>query len=221
MLLTAIIPKPDMLVRMDPVSVLILASDPLARAGLAQLLADEDNLFISGQLSADAALAEPPLPPADVVLWDLGWDPPDALPDVGDLGPPVLALVPSEEDVGAARRAGAQGILLRSAAASTVVAALCAVVEGLFVANMTLLESALPLPGSTLDPGLTFDDLTAREMDVLRLLAQGVTNRAIGQALHISEYTVKFHVNAIMGKLRAQSRTEAVVTATRAGLIAL
>ena len=58
-------------------------------------------------------------------------------------------------------------------------------------------------------------------MEVLTLLAEGLTNKAIAHRLTISEHTVKFHVNAIMGKLDAQSRTDAVVRATRQGLIAL
>ena len=65
------------------------------------------------------------------------------------------------------------------------------------------------------------DRLTARENEVLQLLARGLTNRAIAQALGISQHTVKFHVNAIMSKLHAQSRTEAVVRASQLGLIVL
>ena len=56
---------------------------------------------------------------------------------------------------------------------------------------------------------------------MLQLLAEGMTNRAIAQRLEISEHTVKFHVNAILGKLGAQSRTDAVVRATRLGVILL
>ena len=63
--------------------------------------------------------------------------------------------------------------------------------------------------------------LTPREREVLQLLAEGLANKAIAQRLAISEHTVKFHVNAIMSKLGAQSRTAAVVQATRLGLIML
>ena len=63
--------------------------------------------------------------------------------------------------------------------------------------------------------------LTPRETEVLHLLAEGLTNKAIARQLHVSEHTIKFHVNAIMGKLNAQSRTDAVVRATRLGLLAL
>jgi len=63
--------------------------------------------------------------------------------------------------------------------------------------------------------------LTPREAEVLRLLAEGLANKAIAQRLDISEHTVKFQVNAILRKLDAQSRTEAVIEATRRGLILL
>ena len=65
------------------------------------------------------------------------------------------------------------------------------------------------------------EDLTPRETEVIQLIAEGMTNKAIAQQLDISAHTVKFHVNAIMNKLAAQSRTEAVVRATRMGLISL
>ena len=63
--------------------------------------------------------------------------------------------------------------------------------------------------------------MTSRELEVLWLLAEGLPNKAIASRLGISEHTVKFHVNSIMGKLSAQSRTDAVVRATRLGLILL
>jgi DNA-binding NarL/FixJ family response regulator len=63
--------------------------------------------------------------------------------------------------------------------------------------------------------------LTAREREVLKWLAKGLANKAIAQQLAITESTVKFHVNAILGKLGAQSRTDAVVRATRLGLVSV
>ncbi len=65
------------------------------------------------------------------------------------------------------------------------------------------------------------EPLTPRELDVLRLLAEGLPNKTIAGRLNISKHTVKFHVNAILGKLGVASRTEAVVRATRMGLILL
>ncbi len=68
---------------------------------------------------------------------------------------------------------------------------------------------------------VTVETLTRRELEVLRLLAEGLPNKAVAYRLDISEHTVKFHVNSILTKLSAQSRTEAVTTATRLGLILL
>ncbi len=65
------------------------------------------------------------------------------------------------------------------------------------------------------------EPLSARELEVLRYLAEGLSNKEIARKMAISENTIKFHVNAILGKLGAQSRTEAVVRATRAGLVLL
>jgi DNA-binding NarL/FixJ family response regulator len=81
--------------------------------------------------------------------------------------------------------------------------------------------SLAPGPGPGRDPAVLVEDLTPRETEVLQLLADGLTNKAIAQRLGISDHTVKFHVNAVLGKLDAQSRTEAVVQASRLGLLQL
>jgi DNA-binding NarL/FixJ family response regulator len=115
--------------------------------------------------------------------------------------------------------AGTSAVLSREAAVDTLLTALKAAANGLVVLDPALTSSLLPSP-----PRLP-DDLerapTPREFEVLQLLAEGLTNRAIAIKLDISEHTVKFHVNAILNKLDAQSRTEAVVTATKLGFIVL
>ena len=77
----------------------------------------------------------------------------------------------------------------------------------------------LPTHGAT--DAFKVEELTKREHEVLKLLAEGLSNRSIAVQLEISEHTVKYHVNSILRKLGAQSRTEAVVRATRSGLILL
>jgi DNA-binding NarL/FixJ family response regulator len=91
-----------------------------------------------------------------------------------------------------------------------------AVIEPDFVA--ALIGEVEP-PGDAGQP--LVEPLTPRELEVLRLMAEGLPNKGIAQRLEISEHTVKFHVNAILGKLGVESRTEAVVRATRLGLILL
>lgn len=176
----------------------------------------------------------------DVIVCDLGWDPARAragaavrpggqrntvpaplerLAELRDLQVPVVALVPGEEFAADAWSAGARGVLLREVAAEPLRAALHAVARGLAVLEPRL-SSALA-PARPAEPGTLPEPLTPREREVLQLLAEGLSNKAIAARLDVSEHTVKFHVNALMGKLGAQSRTEAVVRATRLGLIVL
>jgi two-component system nitrate/nitrite response regulator NarL len=203
---------------MNHYRVLVVAGDPLARAGLAARLAGQDGCTIVGQVAADDRLPDNlDIYRPDVVVWDLGWDPdPAALPDLGEGGPPVLALLPDPSQAADAWTAGARGLLLRTAAAAHLLTAITAVGQGLAVLDPAL-AGALPLDR----PRPPAADLTPREIEVVRLLAEGLSNKAVAQRLSISEHTVKFHINAILGKLNAQSRTEAVVHAIRLGLIAV
>lgn len=200
---------------MNSYRVLIVADDPLARAGLAALLAGQDGCTIVGQVAGDDRLADNlDVYRPDVLIWDLGWDPdPAALPDLGG-GLPVIALLPDPTQAADVWTAGARGLLLRSADAARLVTAITAAAQGLTVLDPAL-AGALPLDR----PRPPAADLTPREVEVLRLLAEGLANKAIARRLAISDHTVKFHINAILGKLHAQSRTEAVVHAIRLGLI--
>jgi DNA-binding NarL/FixJ family response regulator len=158
----------------------------------------------------------------DALVWDLGWDPATAIERLAELpedAPPVLALLPDDSHAAAARAAGARGLLLREASGGTLAAALVGIANGLVVLDPAL---AGPVPERRgQGPSPPAADLTPRELEVLRLLAEGLPNKAIAARLSISEHTVKFHVNAILGKLGAQSRTEAVARATRLGLVLL
>jgi DNA-binding NarL/FixJ family response regulator len=216
---------------MEPVRTLIVAGDPLARAALAALLEDMLECSVIGQvagipdLPGNVAIYRP-----DVILWDLGWDPTSVSQalegvDTEDLdirrddGPVILALVPDRIHAPDAWASGIRGLLSRDAGAEILVSALQAVAQGMVVLDPELADSVLP----TIDDptGTLVEELTPREIEVLQLLAEGLSNKAIAHRLDISEHTVKFHVNAILGKLGAQSRTEAVVRATRLGLILL
>ena len=203
--------------------VLVIANDPLARAGLATLLAEQSNCTVSGQIAADADLsANLTVYAPDALVWDMGWDSADAierLSDLGNTGLPTLVLLSEESQATAAWVAGAKGLFLRSTRIEKVVAALPAILQGLVVIDPALADILLSSRERTAEP--LSEALTAREREVLQFLAEGLPNKLIAQRLAISESTVKFHVNAIMGKLGAQSRTDAVVRATRLGLIIL
>jgi two-component system nitrate/nitrite response regulator NarL len=212
---------------MGALRVLVVADDPLARAGLAAMLNGQPTCSVVGQVPAGGDLAdEAAVYRPDVVVWDVGWEPAhvtgraeDRLPELPDARIPVVALLADDGLVAEAWVGGVRGLLLREVAAEELVAALEAVAEGLIVFDPALASAVLPVREPL--PEMAMEELTPRELEVLQLMAEGLSNRAIGLRLEISEHTVKFHVNAILGKLGAQSRTEAVVRATRLGLIML
>lgn len=203
---------------MDAQRVLIVADDPLARAGLAALLGGAEGCLVAGQTSArDDLPAALDVYRPDVIVWDPGWDPDfsaDLLPDFGENAPPVVALLPDAGQAGSVWASGVRGLLRRSASAEQLTAAITAARLGLAALDPALM-GALPLAA----PISIAAELTPRELDVLRLLAHGLPNKTIARQLEISDHTVKFHLNAILSKLGAQSRTEAVVLAIRLGLI--
>ena len=188
-------------------NVAIVALDPLIRMGLAAVLGSDFN--ISGQA---ATLAEADIFEPDVILWDFNPD-----EEVEGLSVPIVALI-QEVEVSANEvlSAGAAGVLYRDAEADKIVAALEAVTQGLVVLEPTLTAS---LREVILDANV--EPLTAREQEVLQLLAQGAPNKTVARTLEISESTAKFHTSAILSKLGAKSRTEAVVRAAQLGLILL
>ena len=218
---------------MPPLRVLVIAEDPLARAGLAALLTDEEDLVVVGRAAPaeDLAATVQALQP-DAVAWDMGWQGDAALTRLADaaLDVLILALVTEEEDARAALDAGAAGALRRDSDAARIAAALLAISQRMIAVDADFARAAERARPPRLAPDLAprpeaepplLEELTGRELEVLRLLAEGLPNKTIAQRLDISEHTVKFHVNALLGKLGAGSRTEAVVRATRLGLILL
>ena len=206
----------------DPLRLIVLADDPLARAGLAALLGNLSGCLVVAQ-SGTEALAEAAAGEADanvdVIVWDTGWDTSGDRDEPLRQAAPVLALTLDEEGAAAAWAMGARGVIGRALDDTALLAALRAVAAGLVVVAphlASVLKEAAP--GDRVDETV---DLTPREAQVLALLTEGLTNKAIAQRLAISDHTVKFHVNAILSKLNAQSRTDAVVRATRQGLISL
>jgi DNA-binding NarL/FixJ family response regulator len=208
----------------SPVRLTLVAEDPLARGALSRTLAEQggDIAIIAAGTLAEMESSRPELAP-DVVLWDVGLHPaePGGRLDAPELGAPVLALVPDEPAGEGALSAGARGLLFRDVAPAPLLAALRAVARGLTVFDPAL-ASVRTTPraaasASTSGP----ESLTPREREVLALLAEGLSNKAIADRLDISEHTAKFHVNAVLAKLGVQRRTEAVVRAARMGLVTL
>lgn len=198
-------------------TVVALAADPLARAELGAFL-DGLELLVLAELAPDdldgflGGLDGSTEPYA--LVWEVdGTDALlGALPDV-----PLLALVSNPEDAAHALRQGAAGVLSRDTDGERLLAALEALTQGLAVLEAAFLSTPQPDP----DLGVDHEPLTPRERDVLGLLAEGMSNKAIAKRLRISDHTVKFHLNAVLSKLGATSRTEAVTKAVRAGLLTL
>ena len=186
------------------------------RSGLSSLLGPEQGFAITLQASAPDH-AQGVLASAEVLLWDVGARasaaPRSALLD----RTPTLALVPDEEAALDLWRAGASGVLWRSAEGERLLAAVRSVASGLAVFEPAFVRTLLAVRGTPAD-GLL---LTPRENEVLSLMAEGLSNKLIADRLKISEHTAKFHVNAILTKLDAETRTEAVVSAARRGLLML
>ena len=203
--------------------VLVVADDALTRAGLATLLSSQSQCYVTGQVSVNSDLtAALTVYLPDVIVWDLGWTPATSLEGLAELaeaGKPVVALLSEDAHAADAWSAGARGLVLRDTDVECLIAALLAVSQGLIVLDPTLIDVTLPYGESYTRPPI--ENLTPREMEVLKLLAEGLSNKAIAFDLGISEHTVKFHVNSILGKLGAQSRTEAAVRATQLGLLLL
>lgn len=202
---------------------LVLSDDhPVVRAGMRALLEAEPDLAVVGEASsAEEAVSLATTPGVDLVLMDLQF--PGRLQGVdatrrirSTLGAPrvlVLTNYDTDADILGAIEAGASGYLLKDAPPGELVAAIRAAAAG---------ESALaPAVASRLDASQRSPDqrLTVRESEVLALVAGGSTNREIGQALFLSEATVKSHLVHIFTKLGVGSRTAAVAKARELGAI--
>ncbi|NDJ84380.1 MAG: response regulator transcription factor [Chloroflexi bacterium] len=205
-----------------PFRVLIIGDNPLARTGLVTILSDRSECIVIGQMAPEAdLLAGLDAYDPDVIVWDLSWP---SSPDLSGVtaacaaGLQVVALVNDDAPVLDLWAAGVRALLAPDVTAAGIVTALKGVLQGLAILDVPLLESLLP---AREPPVPLADPLTPRELQVLQLLAEGLANKAIAIRLNISEHTVKFHINAIMGKLNAQSRTEAAIQAARLGLITL
>lgn len=209
---------------LSPLRLVLVAEDPLARGALSRVLSDQGSellVLASGtQAELESARGEAP----DVVLWDTGMRLPETegRAETPDLGAPVLALVADEAAGELALTAGARGLLFRDASPGALLAALYAVARGLAVFDTGLSDVRAAPRSATAPPSHQGPDtLTPREREVLALLAEGLSNKAIADRLSISEHTAKFHVNAVLAKLGVQRRTEAVVRAARMGLVTL
>ena len=211
------------------ITVLIVDDHAVVRQGLRTFLELQDDMVIAGEAAngleaIEAAKRHQP----DIVLLDL------VMPKLGgvEATPQIIAVSPNSrviiltsfgenDQVLPAIRAGAQGYLLKDIPPGELVQAVRDAYQGKVQLHpdvarklMSAIAAKEPAPPSpTVEP-----DLTERELEVLRLLAQGLNNHEIAQQLVISEKTVKTHVSNILGKLHLEDRTQAAIYALKRGL---
>lgn len=209
-----------------PVRVLIADDHSVVRQGLRMFLALDPELEVVGEASdgGQAIQLARALTP-DVVLMDLLMPGTDGINATGTIRAQVpatqvlvLTSLLDDRSVVDAVQAGAAGYLLKDTQAEQLCAAIKAVARGQVQlapdAAARLVREVRTPDGEIPGPGLT-----ARETEVLRALATGLTNREIGRLLHIGERTVKTHVSHLLAKLGLQSRTQAALHAVQIGLL--
>ena len=201
------------------IRVLVGSRSSVVRAGLESVIRSSDGLEFVG--TVDLSHLSPSELSGDVLLIEVGEPSDHDWPALADLPIPVVLLLDSADSslITSALRSGIRGALSWDATPGEIEGALHAVNAGLVVttpASLTeLLPDALPFAEEIAEP------LSDRELEVLDLLAEGLSNKLIAHRLSISEHTIKSHVGSIFAKLGASSRTEAVSRAIRRGLVML
>lgn len=210
------------------IRVLVLAESAVVRAGLEVMLRETGRFHLVGGGPPLAHLARLPslrsAAETDVVLAEVASKSVLSLiPVVDDADPlPLVLLIDdvSRRELVRAIRSGARALLPRAAQPTEIFAAVEAAAAGLTAFGPEELDLLLPpADNSEPEPDSVLEALSAREIEVLILMAQGLANKSIADRLNISEHTVKFHVSSILSKLGASSRTEAVTKGLKDGLL--
>ena len=190
--------------------VAVVTTSALLRAGLESVV----ELAGSAETLQDASALS-----ADVVVVDWDQEQAQELIEFAADAPPlvVLAIDPQPPWLGEALRAGIRGVLPRDASTAEIAAAIEAAAAGLVVLHPDAVDHAAVRTRAVAQG----EPLSPREIEVLRLVAEGSATKEIAWKLSISEHTVKFHLNSILSKMHAGSRTEAVMLGLRQGLIPL
>jgi len=203
------------------IRVMIADDHPLMREGLSAVIASQSDMAVVAEAeSGDAAVEAFRRHRPDVALMDLRMPNLDGVAATAAIlkefpGSRVLVLstFDGDEDIHRALRAGARGYLLKDIYREELVEAIRAVHAGQ--------RRIPPAVAARLAERIPRSELTSRETDILSGLVQGKTNKQIGADLAITEGTVKWHVNIILGKLGVEDRTQAAIAALRRGIVRL
>jgi DNA-binding NarL/FixJ family response regulator len=212
----------------DMITTLLVDDQELVRSGLRRILRRKDGIAVVGECAdGDEVPAAVAQYRPDVVVMDLrmkrvnGIDATRLLTEVG--GPPVLALTTfsDEELLSGVLRAGAAGFVLKDSPAEELIRAVRAVARGDGFLDPSVTSRVLDTYRTAAEEPATdgTDELTPRELDVLRLMAKGRSNAEIADELGISGVTVKSHIGRIFLKLRLRDRAAAIVYAYQNGIV--
>jgi DNA-binding NarL/FixJ family response regulator len=207
--------------------VVIVDDQTLFRSGLAKLLESDDRITVVGQAAdGDAGVELVGRVHPDVVLMDLkmpGLDGVGATRRISTEFPETKVLVlttfDAENHFIQALRAGASGYVLKDSEPDAIVSSILAVVAGERVMATAVANRVLDMLTGTLAPKEFYDGLTPREIEILKLVAEGMANKQIAYRLKISEKTVRNHVSNTYEKLKIVDRSQAVLYAVRKGLV--
>jgi DNA-binding NarL/FixJ family response regulator len=211
------------------IRVFIVAASSLARAGLESLLAARDVEVVGSSAALEILTDQLSDTAPDVVLIDSSGEPFEPLLEsvaasglASDVNVMILGDSMTPATSADALRAGIRAALPGDISPQQLLAALQAVAGGLLVLHPAFASASVPArPASPPALDELAESLTPRELEVLQMLAAGLSNKQIATRLNISEHTAKFHVASILGKLRAATRTEAVSLGIRRGLVLL
>jgi len=216
-----------MTVATKAVRVLIADDQTLFRAGLARLLDEDPRVEVVGQAvdGQEAAKQAAKLKP-DVILMDLKMpnvDGIEATRQIIEADPNIkvvmLTTFETDSQVIQALKAGASGYVLKDSSAQAIVSTLVAVMSGERVMASAVANRVHEMLTGTTTPKEFYDGLTNREIEILKLLANGMANKQIAYRLKISEKTVRNHVSNTYEKLGIYDRSQAVLYAVRKGLV--
>ena len=205
--------------------VVIAASSAVVRAELESLLAAAPTFQVVGSFSIDMAAAQLEGLEADVVLLDLESISDESTSLVIESGAvPVSSarvILSDAENFAVINHSGVRAVLPRHASSEEIIAALQAAATGLIALHPDAFEYLLSRIRSDERPELAFSDsiLSPRELEILRMISEGLGNKEIASKLSISDHTVKFHISSMFAKLGAGNRAEAVTLGIRQGLI--